>query len=70
MNCRNWECGVIISVASDTTAGGREGDDSKAGPRAADNLATIFGTKVPVPMRVPGRPYGPDEEPWFYGGAR
>jgi hypothetical protein len=30
------------------------------------DLVTIFASSVPVPMKVPGRPYGPDEEPWFY----
>ncbi|KFH43118.1 hypothetical protein ACRE_061600 [Hapsidospora chrysogenum ATCC 11550] len=71
MNCRNWECGVVVPVASGTTAGAQEGDSSKAATRlAADDLATIFSAKVPVPMRMPGRPYGPDEEPWFYAGSR
>ncbi|KAI9832074.1 MAG: hypothetical protein M1826_002402 [Phylliscum demangeonii] len=50
MNCRNWECGVVIPVSS-TAAGADVGMD-------------VFSGLVPVPMRVPGRGYG-SQLPWF-----
>lgn len=40
-------------------------------PTPADGgLDAIFSSTLPVPMVVPGRPYGPNEEPWFYTSAR
>lgn len=30
------------------------------------DIADVFGDTVPVPMRVPAGPYGPDLKPWFY----
>ncbi|OAQ95840.1 hypothetical protein LLEC1_00249 [Akanthomyces lecanii] len=34
-----------------------------------DDLAVFSGT-VPVPMKVPGRPYEKTEEPWFFLGSQ
>ncbi|PFH59332.1 hypothetical protein XA68_12509 [Ophiocordyceps unilateralis] len=53
MSCRNWECGVVVPVG---------------GAAAAADLGVFQGT-VPLPMKVPGRAYGPEEEPWFFEGT-
>ncbi|KYK55824.1 ubiquitin interaction domain-containing protein [Drechmeria coniospora] len=58
MNCRNWECGVVIPVRpSSQKADGGETETVDLG---------VFQSTVPVPMHVPGRAYGLKEEPWFY----
>ncbi|PHH59657.1 hypothetical protein CDD81_2780 [Ophiocordyceps australis] len=63
MNCRNWECGVVVP------AGGKTSSDSKAvsGGTGGDDDAVadvvVFDGTVPVPMQVPARP---NREPWFY----
>ena len=56
INCRNWECGVVLP-ATGTSA-----------PRSADDL-NMFAGYVPVPMRFPAPSYGPGEEPWFFLGG-
>ncbi|KAJ6441684.1 ubiquitin interaction domain-containing protein [Purpureocillium lavendulum] len=58
VNLRNWECGVVIPVQGHGSQEGRE-------QGAAVSMA-IFRDVVSVPMRVPGRIYGPDDEPWFF----
>ncbi|KAL6885362.1 phospholipase D/nuclease [Trichoderma longibrachiatum] len=59
INCRNWECGVILPVP-----------ESKAvdKTRASSDMAMFAGT-VPVPMQVPGPAYASSDRPWFYTGA-
>ncbi|PHH77951.1 hypothetical protein CDD82_3282 [Ophiocordyceps australis] len=63
MNCRNWECGVVVP------AGGKTSSDSKpvSGGTGGDDDAVadvvVFDGTVPVPMQVPARP---NREPWFY----
>ncbi|KAL7912324.1 phospholipase D/nuclease [Trichoderma velutinum] len=59
MNCRNWECGVIIPVPESKTV-----DKT---PASAD-MAMFAGT-VPVPMQVPGPAYASNDQPWLYPGA-
>lgn len=60
MSCRNWECGVIIQVPKlETEACGQRN-------KAAHSVMEIFNGTVPIPMKVPGSPYGPSEEPWFF----
>lgn len=74
MNCRNWECGVVISVSRDTPPGDAKtstGFTATGSPGTdANDLTSVFGTMIPVPMQVPGRLYEPDEEPWFFAGGR
>ncbi|KAI8635010.1 tyrosyl-DNA phosphodiesterase-domain-containing protein [Xylariaceae sp. FL1651] len=52
LNCRNWECGVLIPL---------EGE-----PVAADLSA--FEKSIPVPMVIPGDPYGKtnSKQPWLF----
>ncbi|KAI1489903.1 phospholipase D/nuclease [Biscogniauxia mediterranea] len=56
LNCRNWECGVIIPVPADSTT-----DKS----HHAD--LTAFQSSVPVPMEFPGEAYGASasKRPWL-----
>ncbi|KAI3336546.1 phospholipase D/nuclease [Xylariaceae sp. AK1471] len=52
LNCRNWECGVLIHV---------EGDSVKTGLGA-------FNKRIPVPMVIPGEAYGKtnSKRPWLF----
>jgi hypothetical protein len=55
INCRNWECGVVLPVVHSSASSN------------ADGLG-MFADYVPVPMRYPGLRYDPNEEPWFFLG--
>lgn len=59
MSCRNWECGVVVSVVTNSK-------DAELDLEKQEALGAIFGGTVPVPMKTPGRLYGPGEEPWYY----
>ncbi|KAI1129584.1 tyrosyl-DNA phosphodiesterase-domain-containing protein [Nemania abortiva] len=52
LNCRNWECGVIIPMEG-------KADTSGFG---------VFEKRIPVPMVTPGEPYGKtnSKRPWFF----
>ena len=52
INCRNWECGVLLPVRD-------------AGKRNAHSDLSDFEKIVPVPMKYPGESYG-DRKPWYY----
>ncbi|RFU35872.1 hypothetical protein B7463_g521, partial [Scytalidium lignicola] len=60
LNCRNWECGVVIPMPSASTS-----EQKPSG--YANNGLEIFNDRVPVPMVIPGEPYGL-RRPWFYNG--
>jgi hypothetical protein len=50
MNCRNWECGVVVPVP--------------VKEQSISNMQ-IFEGVVPVPMVTPGEEYG-QKRPWFF----
>ncbi|KAI9677600.1 MAG: hypothetical protein M1817_006554 [Caeruleum heppii] len=60
LNCRNWECGVLIPIRG-------AAPDRLPGESGGTSVAKMdcFEGKVPVPMRVPGAEYGA-RRPWFY----
>ncbi|KAL8958725.1 MAG: hypothetical protein Q9183_005781 [Haloplaca sp. 2 TL-2023] len=69
LNCRNWECGVVIPLRRMTAMSGKEGvqeteDGVLRGSEKVDGLKRFEGV-VPVPMEMPGKGYG-DGRPWFY----
>jgi hypothetical protein len=82
LNCRNWECGVVIPILRDSYPGhetqGGDGNgtgDEKGGGKGKEKeedetLLDIFKGTVPVPMRVPGRRYegfgGASRKPWYF----
>ncbi|GAD91435.1 tyrosyl-DNA phosphodiesterase domain protein [Paecilomyces variotii No. 5] len=75
LNCRNWECGVVIPIPQQGTkaetsgslgaASNEKPSDERKNEKESD-FAPLFETKVPVPMKLPGRPYGPGMKPWYY----
>lgn len=76
LNCRNWECGVILPIR---TAGARRlplpPDEKEGGPAAAGvqqqvhglGLLDVFDGWVPIPMQYPAAAMIEDHrKPWFY----
>lgn len=63
LNCRNWECGVVVPVLLKQQ---REGGDQGV-PAQADlgKGLKVFEGRVPVPMVWPGQEYG-SRKPWFF----
>ncbi|KAI9826233.1 MAG: hypothetical protein M1819_007400 [Sarea resinae] len=55
LNCRNWECGVIIPIPEVSERLGQDETPSM----------DIFNGHVPMPLNFPGKPYGA-RKPWFY----
>ncbi|KAI0022074.1 tyrosyl-DNA phosphodiesterase-domain-containing protein [Xylariomycetidae sp. FL0641] len=57
LNCRNWECGVLVPASTRETA--------EHAPRTS---LSGFGKSVPVPMVVPSENYGANEskKPWLF----
>jgi hypothetical protein len=55
LNCRNWECGVLIPVEGKSTEG-------------AASCLSAFEKTVPVPMVVPAEAYGKSKskDPWLF----
>ncbi|EFR03475.1 tyrosyl-DNA phosphodiesterase domain-containing protein [Nannizzia gypsea CBS 118893] len=72
LNCRNWECGVVVPVGSVGYDDGTKKDeqdqkeDEKVKGKGEGELSRVFGEAVPVPMREPDRKYAGGEQPWFY----
>ncbi|MCJ1434056.1 hypothetical protein MMC27_003422 [Xylographa pallens] len=59
LNCRNWECGVIIPVRASPLAA--KSNDEVPG----ENNLRVFDGKVPVPIQYPGEEIK-DRKPWYY----
>ncbi|MCJ1381089.1 hypothetical protein MMC17_004198 [Xylographa soralifera] len=59
LNCRNWECGVIIPARASQQAT-KSGDEVPV----ENNLST-FGGIVPIPIQYPGEEMK-DRKPWYY----
>ena len=58
LNCRNWECGVIIPVKRQIRVK-QDGGTREGGVE----LRELFKGLVPVPIEYPGEDYG-DQAPW------
>ncbi|PGG98868.1 hypothetical protein AJ80_09450 [Polytolypa hystricis UAMH7299] len=65
LNCRNWECGVLIPIRKPLSPDTAEMSGGSA-PKASGDTFQVFNDWVPVPMRVPGPEYGTGKQPWFY----
>ena len=79
LNCRNWECGVLIPARSrksqsracggGSSGGKRDGDEDgnliSSSSSSSVSLGETFRGVVPVPMVWPGEEYGA-RKPWFF----
>ncbi|KAL2382387.1 hypothetical protein RJZ90_003304 [Blastomyces dermatitidis] len=81
LNCRNWECGVVIPIRhndagklSSIPSTGRtatllaksESEDSSANSDDGSEVTTVFEPTIPVPMIVPAPRYHGRNRPFFY----
>lgn len=57
LNCRNWECGVVVPMPVL-----KAGEDEQGSSRTTS--MDVFTGHVPIPMQVPGTFYG-SKTPWF-----
>ena len=62
LNCRNWECGVVIPLLTS-----EETQSTSETVSRPPNGLEIFDGKVPVPMQGPARPMRLSK-PWFNDG--
>ncbi|KAK8219910.1 hypothetical protein M8818_000325 [Zalaria obscura] len=81
LNCKNWECGVLIPVGStrdhqrkttdDETASEDEASDSEDGVQqthvepGGSIPMSVFKDKIGVPFQYPGQLYD-GKEPWYF----
>lgn len=75
LNCRNWECGVLVPVidkeqdpaaSSAKTRSLNDNAEANTKPTESANTLDIFQGTVPVPMQFPARRFGPDLKPWYF----
>ena len=58
LNCRNWECGVVLPVEEN-------GFPPTAASGSSSRNLDVFKGTIPVPMQYPGTELG-HHPPWFY----
>ncbi|KLJ09920.1 hypothetical protein EMPG_09924 [Blastomyces silverae] len=81
LNCRNWECGVVIPIrhndagklstipstgSTATLLAESESEDSSANSDDGSEVTTVFEPTIPVPMVVPAPRYHGRNRPFFY----
>ncbi|KAJ5180248.1 hypothetical protein N7492_003458 [Penicillium capsulatum] len=73
LNCRNWECGVLVPVTrprkQNQIGDATESDADKEGSATSQTsglAADVFQTTVPVPMKLPPAQLDARRGPWFY----
>lgn len=74
LNCRNWECGVVIPVLeaqSSTSTNESKGKEPASIPgrkeSESERALDVFLGTIPVPMVIPGRKYeGGSLRPWYF----
>ncbi|KAJ5521244.1 hypothetical protein N7527_005359 [Penicillium freii] len=68
MNCRNWECGIIVPVISEKKTEEKDkGPETHGSAPSAPLPVEVFRDTVPVPMRVPAAPLSENRRPFFFG---
>ncbi|OQE43352.1 hypothetical protein PENCOP_c003G03192 [Penicillium coprophilum] len=68
MNCRNWECGVLVPIINEKKAGEKnKGPETQGTVPSAPLPAEVFRDTVPVPVRLPAVPLAENRKPFFFG---
>ncbi|CAG8087498.1 unnamed protein product [Penicillium olsonii] len=62
MNCRNWECGVIVPILTE-----KKPHQQRPEGESVPFPTARFQDIVPVPMRVPAAPLSEARKPFFWG---
>lgn len=63
LNCRNWECGVLVPVISEVK---NENEDPGKKSGESGNSLDVFRGTVPVPLQLPGARFEGDLKPWYF----
>ncbi|KAH8689649.1 tyrosyl-DNA phosphodiesterase-domain-containing protein [Talaromyces proteolyticus] len=68
LNCRNWECGVLVPITKVSESAVNDKQGKKEKEEENGDIEQIFNP-IPVPMRVPAPSFSanPNLKPW-YGG--
>lgn len=73
LNCRNWECGVVVPVLPEDEDATFQSKGKGKAPEEGDIDAEsptslgIFKDTIPVPMVLPGRKYADGGlKPWYF----
>lgn len=81
MNCRNWECGVVVKVSESRLSryidrrGAQAGakkkkeEDESGGRKKMELGMDVFDDLVDVPFEYPGEEFG-GKEPWYFMESR
>ncbi|KAJ5139305.1 uncharacterized protein N7515_004153 [Penicillium bovifimosum] len=70
MNCRNWECGVIVPIITEKTdvSAQQEGKGKKSeGATSTPLPVEVYKDVVPIPMKLPAMPLSQERKPFFFG---
>ncbi|KAJ5660842.1 uncharacterized protein N7484_000214 [Penicillium longicatenatum] len=65
LNCRNWECGVLVPVETSVQ---QNAQDAKSQTQPKHLPTEIFEDTIPIPMMVPAPPLDERNKPWFFMG--
>ena len=65
LNCRNWECGVLIPARHLDAENYGEQEKLVGDSKFSASVETAFDRIFPVPMLFPGAEYR-SKEPWYY----
>lgn len=63
LNCRNWECGVLVPVTEETSTSVDAAPPKEESTET--DIAEVYGRTIPVPMKVPAPLLGSDLRPWY-----
>ncbi|KAJ5768877.1 hypothetical protein N7520_003436 [Penicillium odoratum] len=68
LNCRNWECGVLVPVTTKAPQSLQDAELRDSRPQPRDLPAEIFENTIPVPMIIPAPSLDDQLKPWFFMG--
>ena len=70
LNCRNWECGVIVPITTvvNETQGVGGKTASSLQSQSQQLPVELFHDTVPVPLKIPGADLTESRPPWFFQG--
>ncbi|CAI7621569.1 hypothetical protein N7533_013138 [Penicillium manginii] len=66
LNCRNWECGVLVPVTGETSTTNTTMTASNSSGSGSE--LNLFNGTIPVPMKLPAESLRAGREPWFFMG--
>ena len=76
LDVANWECGVLVPVPPAEEPDGAAFESGRRGNAGGEarlplhedgaRLRRLFAPVLDVPFELPGKRYGPGDEPWFF----